>query len=149
MNRPKSGTTVVTASARLARPSINSPESRTVSSAVCWIRGWFRSARCSIASSVSFATCRKERGKKVNLLIRGEKTELDKRMIDELGDPLVHLVRNSIDHGLEPPDVRVGRGKPEVGTILLEASHSGNNVYIHVRDDGGGIDVERIKSQTD
>ncbi len=59
----------------------------------------------------------KERGKKVNLLIRGEKTELDKRMIDELGDPLVHLVRNSIDHGLEPPDVRVGRGKSEVGTI--------------------------------
>ena len=89
----------------------------------------------------------KERGKKVNLLIRGEKTELDKRMIDELGDPLVHLVRNSIDHGLEPPDVRVGRGKPEVGTIFLEASHSGNNVYIHVRDDGGGIDVEKIKAK--
>jgi two-component system chemotaxis sensor kinase CheA len=89
----------------------------------------------------------KERGKKVNLLIRGEKTELDKRMIDELGDPLVHLVRNSIDHGLESPDVRVGLGKPEVGTILLEASHSGNNVYIHVRDDGGGIDVEKIRAK--
>ena len=89
----------------------------------------------------------RERGKKVNLLIRGEKTELDKRMIDELGDPLVHLVRNSIDHGLEPPDVRVSRGKPETGTILLEASHSGNNVTIRVRDDGGGIDVERIKAR--
>jgi two-component system chemotaxis sensor kinase CheA len=88
-----------------------------------------------------------DRGKKVNLLIRGEKTELDKRMIDELGDPLVHLVRNSIDHGLEPPDVRVSRGKPEVGTIFLEASHSGNNVYIHVRDDGGGIDVGKIKAK--
>ncbi|GAG18653.1 unnamed protein product, partial [marine sediment metagenome] len=89
----------------------------------------------------------KERGKKVNLLIRGEKTQLDKRMIDELGDPLVHLVRNSIDHGLEPPDVRGSRGKPEVGAILLEASHSGNNVYVHVRDDGGGIDVEKIKAR--
>jgi two-component system chemotaxis sensor kinase CheA len=86
-------------------------------------------------------------GKKVNLRIRGEKTELDKRMIDELGDPLVHLVRNSIDHGLESPDVRLARGKPEAGTILLEASHSGNNIFIHVRDDGGGIDVARIKER--
>ena len=89
----------------------------------------------------------KECGRKVTLLIRGEKTELDKRMIDELGDPLVHLVRNSIDHGLEPPDVRIARGKPEVGTILLEASHRGNNVFIHVQDDGGGIDVARIKAR--
>jgi two-component system chemotaxis sensor kinase CheA len=88
-----------------------------------------------------------ERGKKVDLVIRGEKTELDKRMIDELGDPLVHLVRNSIDHGLEPPEVRQARGKPEAGTIVLEASHSGNNVFVHVRDDGGGIDVARIKSK--
>jgi two-component system chemotaxis sensor kinase CheA len=89
----------------------------------------------------------KDRGKQVNLLIRGEKTELDKRMIDELGDPLVHLVRNSIDHGLEPSDVRVGCGKPEAGTIFLEASHSGNSVYIRVGDDGGGIDVQRIKAK--
>ncbi len=86
-------------------------------------------------------------GKKVNLLTRGEKTELDKRMIDELGDPLVHLVRNSLDHGMEFPEVRIRRGKPEVGTITLEAMHSGNNVYIHVSDDGGGIDVDRIKSK--
>ena len=89
----------------------------------------------------------KDRGKMVHLLIRGEKTELDKRMIDELGDPLVHLIRNSIDHGLEAPDVRVGRGKPEAGTICLEASHSGNNVTIHVRDDGAGIDVDKIKAK--
>jgi two-component system chemotaxis sensor kinase CheA len=89
----------------------------------------------------------KERGKRVSLVIRGEKTELDKRMIDELGDPLVHLVRNSIDHGLEPPDVRKGRGKKEVGTILLEASHSGNSVYVQVQDDGGGIDVQKIKAK--
>jgi two-component system chemotaxis sensor kinase CheA len=81
------------------------------------------------------------------LQIRGEKKELDKRMVDELGDPLIHLVRNSIDHGLESPDVRLARGKPEAGTIELEASHSGNNVLIHVRDDGGGIDVARIKER--
>lgn len=88
-----------------------------------------------------------ERDKQVNLAIRGEKTELDKRMIDELNDPLVHLVRNSIDHGLEATDVRRQRGKPEVGTIRLEASHRGNSVYVVVRDDGAGIDVARIKSK--
>ncbi len=88
-----------------------------------------------------------DRGKKVNLQIRGEKTELDKRMIDELGDPLVHLVRNSIDHGLEPPATRIERGKAEVGTISLEASHSGNSIFIHIRDDGGGINVQKIKQR--
>lgn len=88
-----------------------------------------------------------EKGKQVNLQIRGEKTELDKRMIDELGDPLVHLVRNSIDHGLESPELRIERGKSEQGTIVLEASHSGNNVFIHIRDDGGGIDVGTIKAR--
>ena len=88
-----------------------------------------------------------DRGKKVLLEIHGEKTELDKRMIDELGDPLVHLVRNSIDHGLESPDVRVARGKPEAGTIRLEARHSGNSVFIDISDDGGGIDVERIRAK--
>jgi two-component system chemotaxis sensor kinase CheA len=89
----------------------------------------------------------KARGKKVDLAIRGETTELDKRMIDELGDPLVHLVRNAIDHGLEPPDVRLSHGKPEAGAVYLEARPSGNNVYIYVRDDGGGIDVPRIKAR--
>lgn len=89
----------------------------------------------------------KERGKEVVLTIRGEKTELDKRMIDDLGDPLVHLVRNAIDHGLEPIETRKERQKPGVGTISLEAGHSGNNVYIYVRDDGGGIDVEKIKAK--
>ena len=88
-----------------------------------------------------------ELGKKVHLEIRGEKTELDKRMIDELGDPLVHLVRNAIDHGIEPVDVRVRRGKPEAGTICLEASHSGNNVFISVRDDGGGVHVEKVRQR--
>ena len=85
--------------------------------------------------------------KKVNLEISGEKTELDKRMIDELGDPLVHLVRNAIDHGIESADARARRGKPETGTLCLEAAHSGNNVYISVRDDGGGIDTEKIRKR--
>jgi two-component system chemotaxis sensor kinase CheA len=85
--------------------------------------------------------------KKVNLEISGEKTELDKRMIDELGDPLVHLIRNAIDHGIEPAEVRARRGKLETGTLCLEAAHSGNNVYISVRDDGGGIDTEKIRKR--
>jgi two-component system, chemotaxis family, sensor kinase CheA len=88
-----------------------------------------------------------ELNKSVNLVIHGEKTELDKRMIDELGDPLVHLVRNAIDHGLESEDVRKSRGKPVAGTLTLEAVHSGNNVLIYVRDDGGGINVEKIKKR--
>ena len=66
-------------------------------------------------------------------------------MIDELADPLLHLVRNSLDHGLEMPDVRRQQGKPETARIVLEASHSGNNVFITVRDDGAGLDVDRIR----
>ena len=88
-----------------------------------------------------------ERGKIVDLAVRGEKTELDKRMIDELVEPMVHLVRNSIDHGLEAPEVRRARGKPERGTISLEASQRGNNILISIHDDGGGIDVARIRER--
>lgn len=88
-----------------------------------------------------------ELNKQVSLEIQGEKTELDKRMIDELGDPLVHLVRNAIDHGLESAEQRVARGKPAEGTLKLEAVHSGNNVYIHVRDDGGGINAAKIRER--
>lgn len=83
--------------------------------------------------------------KKVHFVIRGENTELDKRMIDELGDPLVHLVRNAIDHGLESESVRASRGKPETGSLTLEASHSGNNVLITISDDGGGINIEKVR----
>jgi two-component system chemotaxis sensor kinase CheA len=86
-------------------------------------------------------------GKRVQLEIRGEKTELDKRMIDELGDPLVHLVRNAVDHGIEPAEVRARRGKPETGVLRLEAAHSGNNVLISVRDDGEGINVKAIRQR--
>jgi two-component system chemotaxis sensor kinase CheA len=84
-------------------------------------------------------------GKEVALRIEGEKTELDKRMIDELGDPLIHMVRNSVDHGLETPAEREAAGKSRSGTVLLQASHRGNSVLITVSDDGRGIDVERIR----
>ncbi len=88
-----------------------------------------------------------DRGKKVVLEIHGEKTELDKRMIDELGDPLVHLVRNAIDHGIEPIEDRLRAGKPETGVLRLEAVHSGNNVYVTVTDDGAGINVEKVRAR--
>lgn len=89
----------------------------------------------------------RELGKRVELEVRGEKTELDKRMIDELGDPLVHLVRNAIDHGIEPVAVRRTRGKPEAATLRLEAFHRGNSVCIAISDDGGGIDTDRIRDR--
>ena len=89
----------------------------------------------------------KDRDKEVNLVLRGEKTEMDKRLIDELGDPLIHLVRNSMDHGLETPERRIELGKPRAGTICLEASHSGNNVYIQISDDGSGINADKIRSK--
>ena len=88
-----------------------------------------------------------ERQKQVQLIIQGEKTELDKRMIDALGDPLLHLVRNSIDHGLEVAEQRRAAGKPEQGTIVLNAAHRGNSVWITVRDDGAGINLERIRAR--
>lgn len=84
-------------------------------------------------------------GKEVNLQIGGEKTELDKRMIDELSDPLIHMVRNAVDHGLEPPDERAHAGKPRAGTVTLQASHRGNSVVITVGDDGRGIDCQRLR----
>jgi two-component system chemotaxis sensor kinase CheA len=83
-------------------------------------------------------------GKLVNLVIDGEKTELDKRMIDELGDPLIHMVRNSADHGVEAPEVREAAGKPREGTIRLDAFHRGNSIVIQVIDDGKGLDADRI-----
>ena len=83
-------------------------------------------------------------GKEIRLEVAGEKTELDKRMIDELGDPLVHLVRNSADHGIEPPEQREAAGKPRQGTVTLDAYHRGNSIVIEVRDDGKGLDADRI-----
>lgn len=86
----------------------------------------------------------KELGKKVNLEIIGAETELDRTIIDEIGDPLVHLIRNSIDHGIENPDVRKSSGKPEEGTVELRAYHSGNHVFIEIEDDGAGINKEKV-----
>lgn len=87
----------------------------------------------------------KELGKEVQLIIEGEDTELDKLVIDEIGDPLVHLLRNSLDHGLELPDERARDGKPLMGTILLRAGYEGNHVVIEVADDGKGIDPGRLR----
>ena len=82
--------------------------------------------------------------KEVQLLVAGENTEIDKTMVELIGDPLVHLVRNSLDHGLELPDVRAAAGKPRQGTIRLEASQEGDQIVILVADDGAGIDPERV-----
>lgn len=83
--------------------------------------------------------------KKMVLHMSGEDTELDRTVIDEIGDPLVHLIRNSGDHGLETPDVRVANGKDEIGNVDLRAYQDGNNVVIEVSDDGAGIDVDKVK----
>ncbi len=87
----------------------------------------------------------KKLNKKMELFMSGEDTELDRTVIDEIGDPLMHILRNSADHGLESAEVRLERGKPEIGSIFLDAYQDGNNVVIEVRDDGNGIDVEQVK----
>lgn len=82
--------------------------------------------------------------KEVDFLIEGKETELDRTVIDEIGDPLVHLLRNAIDHGLESSQERLKKGKSHKGTVILRARHEGNNVYIEVDDDGGGINTDRV-----
>ncbi|MBR0032456.1 MAG: chemotaxis protein CheA [Treponema sp.] len=89
----------------------------------------------------------KDLGKKVTLLIEGEETELDKTVIDDLMDPIMHCVRNSVDHGIESPEKRKESGKDETGTVLLKAANEGNMIIIDVVDDGGGIDVEKVKAK--
>src|SRR5690625_433006 len=86
----------------------------------------------------------KDLNKKVNLEIIGAETELDRTVIDEIGDPLVHLIRNSLDHGIESPEVRRNNGKPEEGLLTLRAYHSGNHVFIEVEDDGAGIIRDKV-----
>jgi len=83
-------------------------------------------------------------GKKIELKLQGEQTELDKTVMEKIGDPLVHLVRNSLDHGIETPDVRRALGKPEQGTIILSAFHQGGNIVIQVIDDGQGINKRQV-----
>lgn len=89
----------------------------------------------------------RELNKEINLTIEGEETELDRTVIDEIGDPLVHLIRNSLDHGIEHPDERLAKGKEPTGEVRLIARHEGNNVIIMVEDDGKGINPEIIKSK--
>jgi two-component system chemotaxis sensor kinase CheA len=84
-------------------------------------------------------------GKQIHLEVTGEETELDKTVIDRIGDPLTHLVRNCVDHGVEPPDARTAAGKPAQGTVSLHAFHQGGSVFIEVRDDGHGLDTARIR----
>ena len=85
--------------------------------------------------------------KKMELYMSGEETELDRTVVDEIGDPLMHLLRNAADHGLESAEVRAQRGKPATGSIFLDAYQEGNNVVIEVKDDGNGIDVEAVKNK--
>jgi two-component system chemotaxis sensor kinase CheA len=89
----------------------------------------------------------RETGKKIELHISGESTELDKSVIEEIGDPLMHIVRNSCDHGIEMPDKRLAAGKPEVGNVWLEAAQEGSNIVITIRDDGRGFDVDAIRDK--
>lgn len=89
----------------------------------------------------------KELNKEIEFIMEGKETELDRTVIDEIGDPLIHLLRNAIDHGLESPSVRTQKGKPRIGTIILRARHEGNSVFIEVEDDGAGIQIERVKNK--
>lgn len=85
--------------------------------------------------------------KKINLEIEGEDTELDKSVVEDLLDPIMHCVRNSVDHGIELPEVRAKAGKDETGTVLLKAANEGNQIVIEIKDDGAGIDVEKVKAK--
>lgn len=89
----------------------------------------------------------KASGKKIDLQMAGEDTEIDKSIIEELGDPMIHLIRNSADHGIESPEARVKSGKPEVGTVILRARHEGDSVVVEIEDDGKGIDPKVIRAK--
>ena len=86
----------------------------------------------------------KDLGKDIELIVQGKETELDRTVIDEIGDPLIHLIRNSVDHGIEKPEIRKETGKSTTGTILLKAEHEGNSVVITIKDDGKGLNEELI-----
>src|SRR5262249_34721337 len=87
----------------------------------------------------------KSASKQVELDLTGSETELDNNIIQQISDPLVHLVRNSVAHGIEHADTRVAAGKPEIGKVSLRAYHRGNHIYVEVEDDGGGIDYDRVR----
>jgi len=90
----------------------------------------------------------RELNKKIELVISGEDTELDKSIVEEIGDPLVHIIRNSCDHGIESPDARVAKAKPETGTITLKAYNEGNQIVIQIDDDGNGLDPDMLKNKS-
>ncbi|HBM45157.1 MAG TPA: chemotaxis protein CheA, partial [Halomonas sp.] len=83
-------------------------------------------------------------GKEIELITEGKSTELDKSLVERITDPLTHLVRNSLDHGVEMPDEREALGKPRTGKLVLSARHQGGNILIEVRDDGAGMDRDRL-----
>jgi two-component system chemotaxis sensor kinase CheA len=89
----------------------------------------------------------RHQGKEIELILEGEATRIDKAIIDEIGEPLVHLVRNAVDHGIELPAVRMARGKTPTGTILLSAAQESNHVVITIMDDGAGIDAARVRQR--
>ncbi|MBU0909948.1 MAG: chemotaxis protein CheA, partial [Proteobacteria bacterium] len=89
----------------------------------------------------------KKTGKLVNLVMDGEETEIDRNMVDSIYDPLVHMIRNSVDHGVQVPDERLKRGKPEAGTVRLSAYQKGGNIIIEIADDGEGVNTEKIRSK--
>jgi len=85
-------------------------------------------------------------GKEIHFVMKGEETELDRSVIEEIGDPLMHLLRNAVDHGIETPEERIAAGKPRAGTVTLEAFHEENHIIISVRDDGRGVDPEKVRA---
>ncbi|HCD73297.1 MAG TPA: hybrid sensor histidine kinase/response regulator, partial [Helicobacter sp.] len=87
----------------------------------------------------------RELNKNIDLIISGEETELDKSIVEEIGDPLVHIIRNSCDHGVESPEIRAAAGKPETGTVKLKAYNEGNHIVIEIADDGKGLDADMLK----
>ncbi len=89
----------------------------------------------------------RELGKDIELITEGGETELDKSVVEKIGDPLMHLVRNSMDHGIEPAELRLARGKPARGRVTLSAQHEAGSILIQIRDDGGGLDTERILAE--
>jgi two-component system chemotaxis sensor kinase CheA len=86
-------------------------------------------------------------GKQVELVLSGEDTELDRKVVEEINDPLMHMVRNSLDHGIEPPDVRVRAGKPPTGRLTLSACHEAGTIVIAISDDGAGLDTAKIREK--
>lgn len=89
----------------------------------------------------------RELGKNIDLIITGEETELDKSIVEEIGDPLIHIIRNSCDHGIEVPEVRKNAGKAEIGTVELKAYNEGNHIVIEISDDGKGLDPDMLKQK--